>query len=163
MVEPRGGRAADAASRHAARERALELLYEVESKGETVPAVLAELPMTPDDHAVQLVEGVDRRGEEVDGFVSRFAKGWSVGRMPAVDRAVLRLGTYELLASDHVPTAVVLSEWVTLAGEYSTTESSRFVNGVLGRIAQEIRPDDAGNAGTAGASGLGDDGGDPAP
>jgi transcription antitermination protein NusB len=162
MADPRGGRAADAASRHAARERALELLYEVESKGQTVPAVLAELPMVPDEHAVALVEGVERRGEEVDGFVSRFAKGWSVGRMPAVDRAVLRLGTYELLASAHVPTAVVLSEWVTLAGEYSTTDSSRFVNGVLSRIAQEIRPDDAGNAGGAGALDV-PDGGDPAP
>jgi N utilization substance protein B len=160
MADPRGGRSADAASRHAARERALELLYEVESKGQTVPAVLAELPMVPDEHAVELVEGVERRGEEVDGFVSRFAKGWSVGRMPAVDRAVLRLGTYELLASSHVPTAVVLSEWVTLAGEYSTTDSSRFVNGVLSRIAQEIRPDDAGNAGGAGVLDA-PDGGDP--
>lgn len=132
-------RAAGAASRHAARERALELLYEAESKGDPVPEVLARLPVPPDEHAVALVEGVERRGEEVDGLVTRFAKGWAVGRMPAVDRAVLRLGTVELLVAPHVPTPVVLSEWVSLAGEYSTTDSSRFVNGVLSRIAQEVR------------------------
>ncbi|OWY62468.1 hypothetical protein B7486_58275 [cyanobacterium TDX16] len=80
--------------------------------------------------------------------------------MPAVDRAVLRLGTYELLAVPHVPTAVVLSEWVTLAGEYSTTDSSRFVNGVLSRIAEEIRePEDDDRVDGAAQA----DGGDPAP
>lgn len=157
MAQPRRGRAADVASRHAARERALELLYEAESKGLAVDEVLAALPVDPDEHAVALVQGAERRAEEVDGFVTRFAKGWAVGRMPAVDRAVLRLGTYELLAVPHVPTAVVLSEWVTLAGDYSTTDSSRFVNGVLSRIAEEIRPD--GDAGTEAE----DDGGDPAP
>jgi N utilization substance protein B len=160
VASPRGGRSADAASRHAARERALELTYEAEAKSRPVADVLAELPLEPDEHALELVQGVERRGEEVDGFVARFAKGWSVGRMPAVDRAVLRLGTYELLAAPHVPTAVVLSEWVTLAGEYSTTDSSRFVNGVLSRVAEEIRePEPEHVAG----SGAGSDGGDPAP
>jgi N utilization substance protein B len=158
VATSRRGRAADSASRHAARERALELRYEAESKGVAVEDVLASLPLPPDEHAIELVEGVDRRAEEVDGFVGRFAKGWSVGRMPAVDRAVLRLGTYELLAVPHVPTAVVLSEWVTLAGEYSTTDSSRFVNGVLSRIAEEIREPEGDVDGAADA-----DGGDPAP
>jgi N utilization substance protein B len=133
------GRQADAASRHAARERALALTYEGESKGEVMADVLAALPVAPDDLTIELVEGTERRTEEIDGFVSRFAKGWTIGRMPAIDRAVLRLGTFELLAATHVPTAVVLSEWVTLAGEFSTTDSSRFVNGVLSRVAAEVR------------------------
>jgi N utilization substance protein B len=159
VATPRRGRSADAASRHAARERALELQYEAESKGVAVDDVLAALPLDPDEHAVALVQGAERRADEVDGFMTRFAKGWSVGRMPAVDRAVLRLGTFELLAAPHVPTAVVLSEWVTLAGDYSTTDSSRFVNGVLSRIAEEVRP--AGDVEDRADGGS--DGEDPAP
>lgn len=134
------GRSADAASRHAARERAVGLLYEADSKDEPPLEVLAALPAPPDELTVQLVETVDRRDDEVDGFITRFAKGWTIDRMPTVDRAVLRLGIAELLGSPHVPTAVVLSEWVELASDLSTMDSSRFVNGVLSRVAEEVRP-----------------------
>jgi transcription antitermination protein NusB len=119
------------------------LLYEAENKGQAGAEVLAELPAPPDELTIQLVEGVDRRTDEVDGFISRFAKGWTIDRMPALDRAVLRLGIVELLGSPHVPTAVVLSEWVELASDLSTMDSSRFVNGVLSRVAEEVRPDGA--------------------
>ena len=66
-------------------------------------------------------------------------QGWKLERMPALDRAVLRMATFELIGRPDVPTAVVLNEAVELASEYSTDESGRFVNGMLGRIAEEVR------------------------
>ena len=127
------------ASRHEARERALSLLYEAETKEKEPADVLDELPVPPDRFAADLVTGVGDRQAEIDGLISGHAIGWSIDRMPAVDRAVLRMATYELLARPDVPTAVVLSEAVELAGSYSTDESGRFVNGVLSAIAADVR------------------------
>ena len=131
-----------ATERRAARERALGLLYEAESKGVTGRTVLAELPLAPDDFAVALVEAVDDRGAEIDGLLERFAEGWTLGRMAALDRAALRMGTAELLARPDVPTGVVLAETVDLAARFSTDGSGRFVNGLLARVAREVRPGD---------------------
>ena len=125
--------------RREARERALSLLYEAESKNETPTDVLVSLPVAPDSFVVDLVSGVGARSSEIDGLISRHAIGWALDRMPAIDRAVLRIATYELLARDDVPTAVVLSEAVELASSYSTDESGKFVNGVLSAIAGEVR------------------------
>jgi len=72
-------------------------------------------------------------------LISSHAIGWAMDRMPVVDRALLRMGTFELLAHGDVPTAVVISEAVDLATQYSTDESGRFVNGVLAAIAAEVR------------------------
>lgn len=128
-----------AGSRREARERALALLYEAEAKSETPAVVVEHLPIEPDPYAARLVRGVQAHGDEIDALLSLYSKGWRLERMPAVDRAVLRVAVYELLAEPGVPTAAVVSEAVELASEYSTDESGRFVNGLLARIAIETR------------------------
>ena len=123
-----------------ARERALELLYEAEAKASSVADVLAALPVTPDSYAVDVVTGVSEHADRIDALISRLAPEWPMDRMPAVDRAVLRLGVYELAERPDVPTAVILDEAVALAKRYSTHEAGRFVNGVLAAAAKEVRP-----------------------
>jgi N utilization substance protein B len=136
-----------AASRRQARERALSLLYEAETKGVTPAEVLAELPLEPAPFAADLVLGVGVHQDEVDGWIVRFARDWALDRMPAVDRALLRLGVYELVHRPDVPTGAVISEAVELAQRYSTDDSSRFVNGVLAAIAAQVRPSASAPAG----------------
>ena len=126
--------------RREARERALSLLYEAESKDTSPAEVLDALPVPPDQFTAVIVEGVGSRLAEIDAIIGRHAIGWALDRMPAIDRAVLRMATFELLALPDVPTGVVLSEAVELAGSYSTDESGRFVNGVLSSVAAEVRP-----------------------
>jgi transcription antitermination protein NusB len=128
-------------SRRAARERALALLYEADARGVAPDQVLDGLPVPPDPYAVVIVRGITERAAEIDELISTYAKGWSIARMPVVDRAVLRLGVYELLAGGDVPSGVAISEAVSLASSYSTDESGRFVNGLLARIAREIESD----------------------
>jgi transcription antitermination protein NusB len=127
-------------SRRESRERALSLLYEADLKGEAPGAVLAALPPPPDPFTVGLVDGVGENAAEVDGLIRRFSKGWSLERMPVVDRSLLRLAVFELGHLPDVPTAVVISEAVELAKQYSTDDSGRFVNGMLSAIAAELRP-----------------------
>jgi transcription antitermination protein NusB len=126
-------------ARREARERALSLLYEAEAKQMSPDQILADLPVAPDAFAADLVHGVGANLVRIDGLIGAHAIGWALDRMPAVDRAVLRLATYELIAHDDVPTAVVLSEAVELAASYSTDESGRFVNGVLSAVSAEVR------------------------
>lgn len=130
-----------ATERRAARERALGLLYEAEAKGTTGAAVLAALPVPADDFAAALVLAVDEHRERIDALLERYAKDWTLARMPALDRAALRMGSAELIARLDVPTGVVLAETVELASRFSTDGSGRFVNGLLARVAQEVRPD----------------------
>jgi N utilization substance protein B len=131
----------ETASRRAARERALELLYEAESKDTDGAAVLAQLPLAPDPLAVELVEGVDAHRERIDEIVGRLvAPRWSLARLAAVDRAVLRIGTYELIAAPDRSAALVINEGVILARRFGTDDSPRFVNGVLAAVAAEVRP-----------------------
>jgi len=127
-------------SRRGARERALELLYEAELKQLAPGSLLAELPVEPTAYAAELVRGVEAHQPQVDELISKYAIDWSLGRMPVVDRALLRLATYELLFQPDVPTAAVISEAVELAKAYSTDESGGFVNGVLAAVAREARP-----------------------
>jgi N utilization substance protein B len=127
-------------SRREARERALSLLYEADSKQLEPGAVLDELPVPPDPFVIDVVRGIQADLERIDGLISGNAIGWTMDRMPVVDRALLRIATYELLDRPDVPTGVVISEAVELATEYSTDESSRFVNGVLATIATIARP-----------------------
>ena len=129
-----------ATERRAARERALGLLYEAEAKGVEGAAVLAELPLPPDELTTTLVHDVDEHRAAIDELLERYAEGWTLARMPALDRAVLRLATGELLGRPDVPTAVVLNEAVELATRFSTDSSGRFVNGLLARVAREVRP-----------------------
>ncbi|MET0726685.1 MAG: transcription antitermination factor NusB [Acidimicrobiales bacterium] len=128
-----------ATERRAARERALGLLYEAEAKGSTGAEVLAGLPVAADEFAEALVLAVDEHGARIDGLLERFAEGWTLTRMAALDRAALRMGSAELIARPDVPTGVVLAETVELASRFSTDASGRFVNGLLARIAEEVR------------------------
>lgn len=139
-------------SRREARERALSLLYEAEAKALTPDEVLDALPMAPEAFAADLVSGVGGNRAEIDGLISRFAKGWTIERMPTIDRTLLRIGTYELSHRDDVPTGVVLSEAVELAKRYSTDDSGKFVNGLLARIAREVRPHEPASATRSAAS-----------
>jgi transcription antitermination protein NusB len=127
-------------SRRQARERALSLLYECEAKELSAADVLAELPTTPDKFAVELVNGVDEHRDQLDELIQRYSQSWAIDRMPSIDRNLLRMGIYELLHRPDVPTGAAISEAVELAARYSTEESGRFVNGLLGRIAEEVRP-----------------------
>ena len=126
-------------SRREARERALELLYEAEAKGQAPKDVLLDLPVRPDAFAVALVTGVGERQAELDEHLERLAKDWTVDRMPWVDRSILRLAAFELVARPDVPTGVILSEAVELAKRFSTEEAGRFVNGLLSNLARQVR------------------------
>jgi N utilization substance protein B len=122
-----------------ARERALSLLYEAESKELSPRAVVAALPVRPDPLVVELVEGVEDHGDELDKLIAEHARNWSLDRMPAIDRNVLRIALFELGSRPEVPVAVVIDEAVELAKRFSTDDSGRFVNGMLSAIAPKIR------------------------
>lgn len=125
--------------RREARERALALLYEAETKGVTPAEVIAALPLPPDPFTALLVEGVGDTTADLDRRIGAVSKGWTVERMPSIDRALLRVGCYELLHSPGTPTAVIINEAVELASRFSTDDSGRFVNGVLSRLAADLR------------------------
>lgn len=126
--------------RSEARERAVHLLYEAESREQSPGVVLSAQILPPDAFTVTLVDGIDANLDRIDGLITSLSRGWSMDRMPAMDRAILRLGTYELLCEPDVPTAVAIDEAVELAKRYSTADSGRFVNGVLAAVAREVRP-----------------------
>jgi N utilization substance protein B len=130
-------------TRREERERALSLLYEAEAKDLRAGALLAQLPVSPEPFVVDLVTGVDAHRDRIDELISRHAIDWTLDRMPAVDRNILRLSIYELLERPDVPLGAVISEAVELAKRYSTDESGRFVNGMLASIASETRPEAA--------------------
>lgn len=126
-------------TRRESRERALALLYEAEQKGLTPPAsVIDALPVPPEPYAAELVVGVSDHLEELDELIGRYSVGWTVARMPAIDRTLLRLATYEL-AHTEVPVGACISEAVELAKRYSTDDSHTFINGLLSRLAVELR------------------------
>lgn len=114
------------------------MLYEADQRGVDPLEVLAQRtaighpPVT--DYARELVVGVAGRLPRLDELISTYAQGWTIDRMPAVDRNILRLGGYELLFSDDVPDAVAVDEAVDLARELSTDSSPEFVNGLLGTL-----------------------------
>ena len=131
----------EAESRRSARERALELLYEAESKGVPVADVLGGLPVAPDPLAVELATGVDAHRERIDRVLTRLvAPRWTLARLAAVDRAVLRMASYELFAAPERSQALVINEAVVLARRFGTDDSPRFVNGVLSAVGAEARP-----------------------
>jgi N utilization substance protein B len=118
-------------------------LFEAEIRGEPVLDLLAlrtqeASPPVP-AYAGELVRGVHEHGQQIDQLLAEYAKGWTLDRMPAVDRNILRIGLQELLWNDDVPDAVAISEAVTLAGDLSTDDSAAFVNGLLARLL-ELKP-----------------------
>jgi transcription antitermination protein NusB len=127
-------------ARSKARKRALDVLFEAELRGAAVLDLLAERitmgdpPVAP--YAADLVRGVTVHKAQIDELMGEYAEGWTLERMPAVDRNVLRIGVYELLWADDVPDGVAISEAVLLARDLSTDASPTFVNGLLARIAQ---------------------------
>ena len=131
----------DTGSRRAARERALGLLYEAEVKDQTPAEIVAALPVVPDAYAAEVAIGVGEHIEEIDALLQRLAKNWDLDRMPALDRAVLRMATFELSHRPDVPRKVILNEAVELAKTFSTDDSGRFVNGMLSAVADEVRPE----------------------
>lgn len=147
--------------RRAARRLALDVLYEAEIRemtpleayrerdrlGWTVGAAEGEPPVAADEispealaYARSLVAGVEEHGAELDELIVRFADRWALDRMPVIDRSLLRMAIFELRWSDDVPVPVAINEAVELAKSLSTDDSGRFVNGLLGRIAEEPRP-----------------------
>lgn len=136
--ESRPGRPADD-ERTDARERALILLYEAETKGIAPSDVLAAQISPADALTVELVQGVESNQARLDEAIAAHAKGWTLQRMPAIDRNVLRVGAFELLGRPDVPVAVVLDEAVELAKRFSTDDSGRFVNGVLAALVPVLR------------------------
>lgn len=125
-------------ARSKARKRALDLIFAAEARGQTPLQALTEAveggDAPPNEYTRTLVEGVSAELARLDELIGTYARGWSLSRMPAVDRNVLRVGLYELLYADDVPDAVAVSEAVALVRELSTDESPAFVNGVLGGI-----------------------------
>jgi N utilization substance protein B len=132
-------------ARTKARKRALDLLFEAEQRKVNASELLRErlaVPVTEaplSEFTADLVTGVVEHWTQVDELIATYSQGWTLQRMPAVDRAILRLGAYEVLYSTDVPEGVAISEWVALATELSTDDSPRFVNGLLGRLA-EVKP-----------------------
>jgi N utilization substance protein B len=137
-------------ARSKARKRALDILFEAEIRGMPVLDLLAERSAAgsvPDAgtppvsaYAADLVRGVQAHSERIDELLATHSLGWSLDRMPAVDRNILRIGAYELLWGSGVPDGVAISEAVLLARDLSTDASPAFVNGLLARLL-ELKPD----------------------
>jgi transcription antitermination protein NusB len=129
------------AARSKARKRALDILFEAELRGLPTLELLSErqslgdVPVQP--YAAELVRGVATHRDRIDELISWNLVDWTLERMPAVDRNILRIGVYELLWADGVPDGVAISEAVKLAQDLSTDASPHFVNGLLARLARE--------------------------
>jgi N utilization substance protein B len=126
------------AARSKARKRAVDVLYEADLRGDDRLSVLRDRidtanPPVP-EHTVRLVEGVAEHAARIDQLIDAHASNWSIDRLPDVDRAILRMATFELLWADDVPDLVVIDEAVELAKALSTDDSPAYVNGVLGAI-----------------------------
>jgi N utilization substance protein B len=131
------------AARSRARKRALDILFEAEIRSVPVLPLLDERTRADDPpvapYAGELVEGVYAHRDQIDELLAAHAQGWTLDRMPAVDRNILRIGVFELLWQDDVPDAVAISEAVQLARDLSTDGSPSFVNGLLARLL-ELKP-----------------------
>jgi len=130
-------------ARRKARKRALDVLYEADLRSAPIPEVLIAAvartgPPRPPylDYTVRLVEGVAAHQDRIDELIGSYAEGWTLERMPPVDRNLARIAVYELLYADDIDDPVAISEAIELAKQLSTDDSPRFLNGVLGRIAE---------------------------
>ena len=135
-------------ARHAGREAALQMLFQLEASGVTSDEVIQlfwksfEADPEGREYANQLLRGVAEHAGEIDARITKASENWRLERMSRVDRNVLRLATWELLQRGDVPRAVILDEAVELAKTFGTEESKAFVNGVLSRIADEAGRND---------------------
>ncbi|WP_406831098.1 transcription antitermination factor NusB [Pedococcus sp. KACC 23699] len=132
-------------ARSKARKRAVDILFEAEQRGLNARDLLAERLAKPvtdaplNQYTADLVEGVVSHWTDINELLSTYSQGWTIERMPSVDRAILRLGAYEVVYTEDVPDGVAISEAVELATSLSTDDSPKFVNGLLGRLA-EVKP-----------------------
>lgn len=132
-------------ARTKARKKALDLLFEADQRrvnvsellGDRVAAPVTQTPLP--DYTRAIVQGVVTQWVALDQVLTTYAQGWTLDRMPAVDRTILRIGAWEILYSDDVPDTVAISEAVSLAADLSTDDSPKFVGGLLGRVA-EVKP-----------------------
>ena len=132
-------------ARTKARKRALDALYASDVRGEEALELLKQTEVEVEDrqnqqaifdYAEMLVTGYLENAYQIDSEIQMLADNWSLDRMPAVDRAILRMAAWEILHNAEVPNEVAISEAVSLAGELSTDESPKFINGVLARLAK---------------------------
>ncbi len=128
--------------RHEARTRALEVLYERNIKDISPEELLDSLTVPLDPFSLDIFKGVCRYSSRIDQLLDNASQGWHTDRMPLMDRLILQMATYELLAHRETSDAVILDEAVELAKEYSTDQSGKFVNGVLSSLAGIIRAKD---------------------
>jgi len=131
-------------ARRTARELALNLMYQVDAGGlridEAVETMREQVDAAPEvlDYAEKLARGAHREKRQLDKIIRRLSPNWAPARQPVVDRNVLRLAIYEMSIPDAPPTPVVINEAVELAKKYSTEDSGKFVNGVLGAYVREL-------------------------
>lgn len=132
-------------ARTKARKRALDMLFQADVREVPVTQILESEALRaagePDRmaswlYAREIIDGVVDHHAHIDELIERAAEGWSLKRMPNVDRALLRIAVWEMIYNEEVPVPVAITEAITLAQEYSTEDSSRFINGVLGSIAE---------------------------
>ena len=130
-------------ARGKARNRALDVLFEAEQRSLSAFDVLRARREKTDQivnpYTLEIVEGVVSHQVAIDEFLETYSQGWTLERMPSVDRIILRIGTWELLYNEDVPDGVAVSEAVALAKTLSTDESPSFINGLLGRL-QQLKP-----------------------
>ncbi|MEO6956694.1 MAG: transcription antitermination factor NusB [Antricoccus sp.] len=132
------------AARSKTRKRAVDILFEADLRGtdpvSTAAERLADADRPVQAYTITLVEGVTQHLGRIDELITTYSEGWSLYRMPGVDRSIIRAAVFELLWCDDVPDAVVIDEAIELAKSLSTDDSPKFINGVLGRIAL-VKPD----------------------
>ena len=128
-----------------ARKRALDVLYGADVRGQSINEALAAEQARADNdpkrssswgYARDIVVGITEHGDEIDELIETYAQGWTISRMPAVDRAIVRIGLWEILFNEEIPDGVAISEAVESATVLSTEDSAGFVNGLLARVAQ---------------------------
>jgi transcription antitermination protein NusB len=135
----------EVSARSKARKRALDLLFEAEQRGLNADTLLTERIAQPatqhslNEYTVEIVRGVVARWNQINELLATYSQGWAIERMPAVDRAILRIGAWEVVYSEAVPDGVAISEAVALARLLSTDDSPTFVNGLLARLS-EVKP-----------------------
>ncbi|GGC27383.1 MULTISPECIES: transcription antitermination factor NusB [Brevibacterium] len=132
-----------ASARTRARRRALELLFEAGQRRLAMDELVTMRSNDPDypmkEYAVEIVKGITEKQAEIDEIISTYSEGWTLDRMPAVDRSLLEIGTWEMLYNDEVPDKVAIDEAVSLARQFSTDDSPGFVSGLLSRIL-DVKP-----------------------
>jgi len=132
-------------ARSKARKRALDILFEAEQRGVNAETLLEQRIAKPttehalNEYSVEIVQGVVAKWNQINELLASYSQGWTIDRMPAVDRAILRIGAWEVVYSETVPDVVAISEAVALATSLSTDDSPTFVNGLLARLS-EVKP-----------------------